>query len=183
MEKITNLIHIDLNSPVYKIIKANQYENCSRIIIVSLNNNGEKYTIPEGILVQFEGHKANGASFVKKCDYYDNTITIVLDSDILYHAGTCKAKIVMYDLNNEIILSTPLLEISVSKSPCEKDNISEDDKTLIEQLNINMETHICDNNIHISETEHERYNYLSNDVISNKKPLNQKNGDFWTKIL
>ena len=150
-------INIDLHSPAtYEVIKAQQGDNNSRIIEVVLTDQGKDYNLQEQnvSLVQFQGDKANGKSFIKGCSYHGNVVTIVLDSDILHYAGICRGRIVMYSPNNESIMSTPTIKISVQADPCsDKENITEEDINLIDQLEMVIAKELEGFNNHVSNTD------------------------------
>ena len=194
MKPIATPISIDLYSPAtYEVVKAQQGDNNSRTIEVVLTNQGKEYNLQDEnvSLVQFQGDKANGKPFIKGCTYVGNIVTIVLDANILHYAGICKGRIVMYNPNNEIVLSTPTIKISVQADPCsDKENITVDDLSIVDQLVIEISeqmevfnSHTNDTDIHITKEEHERYNSLFNDVASYEQPSSQKDGDFWTKLI
>lgn len=140
MDNVKKRIDIDFYSPTaYEVIKAQQGDNNSRIIEFVLYNHGKPYTISNNISVKMEGHRGDNSSFIKDCTIADNIITVALDSDILYEAGTVEAKIVMYDLSNNNILSTIPFKIHVQKNPCDKNKIEKGKKSLIDWLILNFE--------------------------------------------
>lgn len=191
MESIVTSIEIDLYSPAtYIVVKAQQHDNNTRIIKITLKYNGKEYVIPDNVIIQFEGHRGNNTSFIKKCTLEGNVIVVTLDNDILNFSGQAEAKVVMYDSNKNEILSTPTIRIPVAKDPCDKNNIVSEYKSVIDEIimDINnientIKEHTSDTDIHITKEEHERYNELVNEVISTTEPVNQKSGDFWLKII
>lgn len=141
MNNVIKRIEIDLYSPTsYEVIKAQQGDNLSRIIEFVLYNQGKPYIVPESVRFNMEGHRGDGSSFIKEnCNVSNNIITAILDSDILYEAGTVEAKIVMYNLTDNSILSTIPFKIHVQKNPCDKNKIEKDKKSLIDWLIISFE--------------------------------------------
>ena len=120
MKNITKQIKIDLYSPVsYEIIKAQQGDNKTRIVEFVLLDKGEPYHISDNIKINLEGCRGDHSAFIKEnyCTVSDNIISVALDSDILYAAGTVEAKIVMYDTSNDLILSTIPFKIFVQPNP------------------------------------------------------------------
>jgi len=191
LENIVTRINIDLHSPAtYEVIKAQQNDNNSRIIEVILTNQGKDYNLQDEnvSLIQFQGDKANGKSFIKGCAYANNIVTIMLDANILHDAGICKGRIVMYNPNNEVIMSTPTIKISVQADPCsDKEDIVVDDPNIIDQLFIavseSIGNHVSNTDVHVTKEEHERYNSLTKDIVSATEPDGLNDGDFWTKLI
>lgn len=123
----------------YEVIKAQQGDNKSRIIEFVLYNHGKPYTISNNISIKLEGHRGDNSSFIKDCTITDNIITAILDGDILYEAGTVEAKIVLYDISNDTILSTIPFRIHVQKNPCDKNKLAAEKHSVIDWLILNFE--------------------------------------------
>lgn len=141
MDKVIKEIDIDLYSHApYEIIKAQQGDNKTRIIELTLYDKGEIYTIPNGVILKLEGHRGDKTSFVKEnCTVSNNKITVILDNDILYAPGIVEATIVMYDISNDNILSTIPFRIHVQKNPCDKNKLEYDKKSLIDDIILSIE--------------------------------------------
>lgn len=185
MEKLLAKISIDLQSPaVYEVIKAQQNDVDTRIVEVTITNNGDIYSLNGIDVIKFEGHRGDFSSFIEPCSFVNNVVTIKLNENLLAQSGLCEGRIVMYDTNNLEILSTPSIKISVQKDPClDKDNISVTQMNAVDKLITETKGHIDNMDIHITEEERERYNSFFNDIASSEQPSNQKNGDFWTRLL
>ena len=141
MEKVIKRIQIDLYSPTsYEVIKAQQNDNNSRIIELEILNQGESYDL-SNVSAKFEGHRGNNfdSSFIKRCSISNNIVSVTLDEDVLYYSGTAEAKVVLYDLSDESILSTIPFKIYIQKNPCNKNKVIETDKNLINDLIIEIE--------------------------------------------
>ena len=136
MDNVIKSITVDLYSPTsYEVIKAQQGDNNSRIIEFILYNQGEPYTIAKNISIRMEGHRGDGSSFIKEnCTVSNNIISAIIDSDILYEHGIVEAKLVMYDISNDAILSTIPFKIHVQKNPCDKNKVESDKKSLIDDI-------------------------------------------------
>lgn len=140
MNNVIKRIEIDLYSPTsYEVVKAQQGDNNSRIIEFALYDQGNPYTIPDNVSIKMEGHRSDNSSFIKDCTIADNVITVILDSDILCEAGTVEAKIAMYDLLTDSILSTIPFKIYVQKNPCDKNKLEAEKKSIIDWLILNLE--------------------------------------------
>ena len=141
MNNIIKRIEIDLYSPTsYEVIHAQQGDNLSRSIEFVLYDQGMPYQIPENVTVFLEGHRGDNTFFEPKpCTISGNIITTVLDSDILFEAGTAEAKIVLYDSGHDTILSTIPFTISVQKHPCDKNKIESSKRSVIDWLTLNFE--------------------------------------------
>lgn len=173
MNNITKEIEIDLYSSAMHTIRAQQGDNNTRIVKFSLFNQGVPYEIPDNVVIKAEGHRGDGSSFPEKnCTVSDNTITIALDSDILYAPGIAEAKIIMYDLSSGHILSTVPFRIHIQKNPCDKNKIESEKHSVIDWLILNLEklksmfeTHRDDMISHLSQSEHKRFDNMTNEVI------------------
>ncbi len=141
MNNIIKRIEIDLYSPAsYEVIHAQQGDDLSRSIEFVLYDQGIPYQIPENVTVFLEGHRGDNTFFEPKpCTISGNIITAVLDSDILFEAGTAEAKIVLYDSDHDSILSTIPFTISVQKHPCDKNKIESAKRSVIDWLTLNFE--------------------------------------------
>lgn len=141
MNNVIKRIEIDLYSPTsYEVIKAQQGDNKSRIIEFVLYNQGNPYTISDNIHIMLEGHRGDNSSFPpKECAVKNNIITVILDSDILCESGIAEAKIVMYDISNDSILSTIPFKVHVQKNPCDKNKLESEKHSVIDWLILNFE--------------------------------------------
>ena len=193
MDTIKREIDIDLYSPTsYEIIKAQQGDNLSRIIEFFLYDQGNRYKIPDNTIVRLEGHRGDNSSFIKEdsCFVSENSITVTLDSDILYAHGIVEAKIVMEDSNYHILSTIPF-RIHVQRDPCNKAEIEKKNPSLIDWLvsNFNklkklLESHLSDKIAHLSKSEHDRFNKLQNEVFleyNENLPNDSKTGDYFLK--
>ena len=141
MNKVIKRIQIDLYSPTsYEVIKAQQNDNNSRVIELEILNQGESYDL-SNVLVKFEGHRGNNSdsSFIKSCSISDNIVSVTLDEDVLHYPGIAEAKVVLYDLSDESVLSTIPFKIHIQKNPCNKTKVIETDKNLINDLIIEVQ--------------------------------------------
>lgn len=186
MDNITKETEIDLYSPVIHTIRAQQGDNNARLVRFSLFNQGIPYTVPDNVVIKAEGHRGDGSAFIKEnCTVSGNTVTLALDSDILYADGMAEAKIIMYGLSDDRILSTIPFRIHVQKNPCDKNRIESEKHSVIdwlvlslEKLKAMFETHRDDMISHLSEAEHERFHLLTNEVITG---ANEKVPDYLTE--
>lgn len=141
MNKVIKRIQIDLYSPTsYEVIKAQQNDNNSRVIELEILNQGESYDL-SNVSAKFEGHRGNNfdSSFIKNCPISNNIVSVTLDEDVLYYSGTAEAKVVLYDLSDESVLSTIPFKIHIQKNPCNKTKVIETDKNLINDLIIEVQ--------------------------------------------
>lgn len=164
MDTVIKQISIDLYSPTfYEVIKAQQGDKNSRSVEFILYNQGELYSIPDGIKIKLEGQRGDKSSIVKDCTYSDNVVTVILDEDLLYYSGICKLKIVLYDLDESTILSTIPFTLSVQKNPLNNDEFEKNNYSLLNKLILKEE----ENEKKISE--------LSQTVEELKELINNKN--------
>ena len=153
MNNIIKQIEVDVYSPTfYEVIKAQQGDKNSRFVEFILFNQGDPYTVPDNTIVKLEGSRANKSPIIKPCIIKDNSITIELDSDLLYYHGISHLKLVLYEENEKSILSTIPFTLSVQKNPLDSDKFEKDNYSLLNQLilqtetvNQNLEKHISDN--------------------------------------
>lgn len=173
MEKLLAKISIDLQSPaVYEVIKAQQNDVDTRIVEVTITNNGDIYSLNGIDVIKFEGHRGDFSSFIEPCSFVSNIVTIKLNENLLAQSGLCEGRVVMYDTSNSEILSTPSIKISVQKDPClDKENVSEDSINIVDQLILELENeikdftdHISDTDIHFTNEEKEEIHHELNDL-------------------
>ncbi len=163
MNNILTKIKIDLySSTSYEVIKAQQGDKNSRIIEFILYNQGEPYEFPDNIFFRFVGHRGDSSSFSKteeECiTRKDNLVSVTLPEDVLYYDGTIEAKLVMYELGDSTanpaepkltdklperpertVLSTIPFKISCIKNPCNENNLSEGELSIVTDLIFQME--------------------------------------------
>ena len=142
MNKVIKRIQIDLYSPTcYEVIKAQQGDDNTRIIEFEILNQGEPYIL-SNVFANLEGHRGNNteSSFIKKCNISQNIVSIVLEDDILCYSGIAKAKVILYDKTDGSILSTIPFKISIQKNPCDKDSVVTKNKSLIDDLVLEVHT-------------------------------------------
>ncbi len=172
MKNITKQIKIDLYSPVsYEIIKAQQGDNKTRIVEFVLLDKGEPYHISDNIKINLEGCRGDHSAFIKEnyCTVSDNIISVALDSDILYAAGTVEAKIVMYDTSNDLILSTIPFKIFVQPNPRNTEHVETNKKSVLDDL-VSKLNHLSDDikeNTNNDLIQGRAINFLANKTFKN----------------
>lgn len=163
MNNILTKIKIDLySSTSYEVIKAQQGDKNSRIIEFILYNQGEPYEFPDNIFFRFVGHRGDGSSFSKteeECITRNgNHVRVTLPEDVLYYDGTIEAKLVMYEHGSpagtsaesrvadklsekpeRTVLSTIPFKISCIRNPCNENNLSEGELSIVTDLIFQME--------------------------------------------
>lgn len=190
MNHVIKEMNIELYSPTsYEVIHAQQGDSQLRLIKFSLFNQGEPYTVPNNISIKMEGHRGDNSSFTKEnCTVSNNVITAALDSDILSSAGIAEAKIVLRDSYGGILSTIPF-KIHVCKNPSDKDKIESEKRSLIDDLILfidtlksRFETHVDDKISHLSNTEHERFDKMTNETFigyNESVPNYLQNGDYY----
>ena len=112
----------------YNKVYGMQLDNGTRKLIVSLENNGEPYTIPSGVTVKLQGRRPDGAAIFKDCTIKNNQIHVVLTSYELAVPGDCELTITLYEgkpsssgnfSGNQ--LSSFAFKVAVPKSPFSED--------------------------------------------------------------
>ena len=174
MDSIIKRIEVDVYTPtLYEVIKAQQGDSKTRFVEFVLYNQGDSYTIPSGVIAKLEGSRPNKSPIVKPCTIKDNVITVELDRDILYYHGVSNLKIVLYDTDKSEVLSTIPFTLSVQKNPLDSDNFEKDNYSLLNELILNTENLI------------KKTNSMSDEVYTTTAtpPKNQKDGDYWTRLL
>ncbi len=163
MNNVLTQIKIDLySSTSYEVIKAQQGDRNSRIIEFVLYNRGKPYEFSGNIFFRFVGHRGDGSSFSKteaECITRNgNHVRVTLPEDVLYYDGTIEAKLVMYELGDttaksveskatdtmlekpeRTVLSTIPFKISCIKNPCNENNLSEGELSIVTDLIFQME--------------------------------------------
>ena len=174
MDSIIKRIEVDVYTPTfYEVIKAQQGDSKTRFVEFVLYNQGDPYTVPVGVIAKLEGSRPNKSPIVKPCTVKDNVITVELDRDILYYHGVSNLKIVLYDTDKSEVLSTIPFTLSVQKNPLDSDNFEKDNYSLLNELILNTENLI------------KKTNSMSDEVYTTTAtpPKNQKDGDYWTRLL
>lgn len=153
MDNVLRQIEIDLYSTTsYEVIKAQQGDKNSRIIEFILYNQGEPYQFDNDVFFRFVGHRGDGSSFSKteeECiTRINNHVRVTLLEDILYYDGIIEAKLVMYkelydNVGNAIpdsqkVLSTIPFKISCIKNPCNENNLSKGELSIVTDLIFQM---------------------------------------------
>lgn len=190
MNHVIKEMNIELYSPTsYEVIHAQQGDSQLRLIKFSLFNQGEPYTVPNNINIKMEGHRGDNSSFTKEnCTVSNNVITATLDSDLLSSAGIAEAKIVLRDSYGGILSTIPF-KIHVCKNPSDKDKIESEKRSLIDDLILfidtlknRFETHVNDKISHLSNTEHERFDKMTNETFvgyNESVPNYLQHGDYY----
>jgi len=149
LNNILRQIEIDLYSPTsYEVIKAQQGDKNSRIIEFILYDNGNPYILTDNIFFRFIGHRGDGSSFSKteeECITRNgNHVNVTLLEDILYYSGTIEAKLVMYELSEQSeqsiqkVLSTIPFKISCIKNPCNENELTNGEYSIVTDLIFQM---------------------------------------------
>ncbi len=163
MNNILTQLQIDLySSTSYEVIKAQQGDKNSRVIEFILYSQGEPYEFSDNIFFRFVGHRGDGSSFSKteeECITRNgNHVSVTLPEDVLYYDGIIEAKLVMYELGEPTIksaksnltdklpekpertvLSTIPFKISCIKNPCNENDLSEGEVSIVTDLIFQME--------------------------------------------
>ncbi len=163
MNNVLTQLQIDLySSTSYEVIKAQQGDKNSRVIEFVLYSQGEPYEFSDNIFFRFVGHRGDGSSFSKteeECIMRNgNHVRVTLPEDVLYYDGTIEAKLVMYELSDttaksvaskatdtlpkkpeKTVLSTIPFKISCIKNPCNENNLSEGELSIVTDLIFQME--------------------------------------------
>ena len=163
MNNVLTQLQIDLySSTSYEVIKAQQGDKNSRVIEFVLYSQGEPYEFSDNIFFRFVGHRGDGSSFSKTEEEFImrnvNHVRVTLPEDVLYYDGTIEAKLVMYELSDttaksvaskatdtlpkkpeKTVLSTIPFKISCIKNPCNENNLSEGELSIVTDLIFQME--------------------------------------------
>lgn len=152
----------------YPVVKAQQGD-LARYLTCRLNNHEEVYIIPQDCTVTLEGLRPTGTNFLIMgvVDTTRKLVTFNLTQAITQF-GDVKAKVVIYDSNSDpsesIISSIPLyieVEENYAGTP------SEEDETIIRQLQRELLEHIGNTIIHRAI------------VYSTTEPEHMNDGDIW----
>lgn len=146
MNNILTQVKIDLySSTSYEVIKAQQGDKNSRIIDFILYNQGEPYELSDNVFFRFVGHRGDGSSFSKteaECITRNgNHVSVTLPEDVLSYDGIIEAKLVMYETSGKserTVLSTIPFKISCIKNPCNENNLSDGELSIVTDLVFQM---------------------------------------------
>ena len=163
MNNVLTQLQIDLySSTSYEVIKAQQGDKNSRVIEFVLYSQGEPYEFSDNIFFRFVGHRGDGSSFSKteeECITRNgNHVSVTLPEDVLYYDGIIEANLVMYESGDptvksaksnltdklpekpeRTVLSTIPFKISCIKNPCNENDLSEGEVSIVTDLIFQME--------------------------------------------
>ena len=163
MNNVLTQLQIDLySSTSYEVIKAQQGDKNSRVIEFVLYSQGEPYEFSDNIFFRFVGHRGDGSSFSKteeECIMRNgNHVRVTLPEDVLYYDGIIEANLVMYESGDptvksaksnltdklpekpeRTVLSTIPFKISCIKNPCNENDLSEGEVSIVTDLIFQME--------------------------------------------
>ena len=115
-------ITLELNSnTAYTTVGAKQGDSDSRIIMVHLTQNGETYTIPDGVSAYFRFRKPDGKVVVNAVTIEDNAIYVGLTAQTLAVAGRGYGDITLQ--SGTQVLSTVSFIVIIMASPQVADQV------------------------------------------------------------
>lgn len=203
MNTVTHIMELDLYTTTsYPVIKAQQFDNETRILRVLLKDHEETYVLTQGVSVNLIGDrpedgKPEGRGFLinGQIESYNPAIVSFDITQAITRAGIAVAKVKISelseseeseeDLETNSLTSIPLY-IDISEEVASEASMTVEEKSIVQQLVDEVatvagavNTHINDTVVHINQQEHERLNALRNIVYSQTEPSSQEEGDSW----
>lgn len=129
-------ITLDFSIPKIKNVRIVEGDKDSRIINITITNNGTKYILDKSSMIaRYKIHKPDNKYIYNNISINDNgTVTIQLTKQATIVSGLCRAELQITDLSGNI-LSTMPFNIIVEKSVVNDDDIiSQNESTVLESL-------------------------------------------------
>lgn len=120
-------VNLDLYSPTdYQLIYAQQGDIDSRYLRFTIWDDGEPYIFPKDMEVNLFGERPDGAAITKTIsdiDFGNNTITYLIDKDVICIGGIVNLRLTLLYGNGQIISTIPF-KIRVTKNPLGDDTVA-----------------------------------------------------------
>lgn len=132
--QIEQRIRVDFaHSDVAPRVYAKQYDNNTRVVAVSLLNNNQPYTIPEGYSVNVRLNKKDGHYVYNPALIgAENTVLVVLTRQMLTHSGELPAEIEVVQGENTLKTATFVIDCRPSAVPEDAIESADEYKTIQE---------------------------------------------------
>lgn len=114
-------------------IRASQYDNNSRLVIVNITRGGEAFDLSDVGEVRVEGTRTDGVAFVSYCTVSESQATFYITKEMTGCAGKHPAEIVLYDNDGER-LGSMNFSIQVEGAAMDEDaSVTPEDETILQQ--------------------------------------------------
>lgn len=115
---ITQKITLDFTKKsTFQYISAKQGDNCSRFVVITLTDNEDLYTPPDGVIVNFRAQKPDGTMVLNQASVNDDgTVTVELTQQILAISGNVFADLFLVGTDHELLSSVSFI-IRVEPAP------------------------------------------------------------------
>ena len=190
MSSIQYPITLDLKRDYHQVLIMKEGDVDSREIIITIVDNGKIFDITNH-RIEFKWHKPDNTLVHGDCTETDGQALIKCDEQMLLVGGIAKCEVVLYDLDNETVLSTMSFDISIRDSVVSNKDI-ESSSEFLSLSNLlfaangmfnTLKEHISDVICHITDTERANWNdaYDKRHTHSNKEVLDNTTANYTTE--
>ena len=190
MSSIQYPITLDLKRDYHQVLIMKEGDVDSREIIITIVDNGKIFDITNH-RIEFKWHKPDNTFVHGDCTEIDGKELIKCDEKMILVDGIAKCEVVIYDLDNETVLSTMSFDISIRDSVVSNKDI-ESSNEFLSLSNLlfaangmfnTLKEHISDVICHITDTERANWNdaYDKRHTHSNKEVLDDTTASYTTE--
>lgn len=190
MSYIQYEITLDLKRDYHQVLVMKEEDVDSRKILITIVDNGKIFDITNH-RIEFKWHKPDNTFVHGDCTETDGQALIKCDEQMLLVGGIAKCEVVLYDLDNETVLSTMPFDISIRDSVVNNKDI-ESSNEFLSLSNLlfaangmfnTLKEHITDAICHITGTERANWNdaYNKRHTHSNKEVLDDTTASYTTE--
>ena len=191
MSSIQYPITLDLKRDYHQVLIMKEGDVDSREILITVTDNGKIFDVTNHN-IKVKWHKPDHTIVFNDCTITDDEkILIVCTEQMLIVDGIAKCEVVIYDLDNETVLSTMSFDISIRDSVVHNKDI-ESSSEFLSLSNLlfaangifnTLKEHISDVICHITDTERANWNdaYDKRHTHSNKEVLDNTTANYTTE--
>lgn len=190
MSSIQYCITLDLKRDYHQVLVMKEGDVDSREIIITIVDNGKIFDITNHH-IEFKWHKPDHTFVHDDCTEVDGKALIKCDEQMLLVGGIANCEVILYDLDNETVLSTMSFDISIRDSVVNNKDIESSTEFLsLSKLLFaangmfnTLKKHIADTICHITGTERNNWNeaYNKRHTHDNKTVLDNITASYTTE--
>lgn len=166
LENIVKHIILDVSKSRYVSVIVKQNDINIRTIIVKVADNGRPYFVDNTIKPRIKCKKEDGTYVINDCTVLeDGTVQIDVTDQMTACDGIHECELALLDGYSEQVLYTMNFVISVRKAPFSDDEISSTNEFIA------LENALM------------KADSWSYEILSDTPPTEQRDGDYWTRLL
>ena len=162
-------LYLDFNQNVHKTVLAKQYDKASRFVPIQCTDDGVPFLLNSTFTVQAKTLTADNRALLENAVTVqsDGSLLLELTENMLYSPGKAHVEIIIFDTKNNRRLSPMCFDLIVEPSVYDEDRIIASDEF----------SALTDLYYKASSLSNEKY------TTTATPPENQKDGDYWTRLL